>query len=294
LEVSGANSEIMLDEGSSAGSVAVWAQAGIRGGGTVGTLTVHDGPVDSDIIPGITDILTTRAVTLAGYRFSGERITVAGSDLAAVLSDAGALAIGYREGDDADSVTRDLILPVRGESGSSITWTSSNPQAVTADGGVTRADYPLGDTRVLLTAVVSSGNVSQTLTYSLTVLQKEITPQQSVDVDIAAIEIRFVAGDSAAGIIHDLTLPTAGSNGTVITWHSSNPSVLDANGKVNRPMKDDCTVRLTATVTKEGAIANREFTIVVRKVSAHTDKEMLQEDKDTLYITFAPGTALPP
>lgn len=289
LEILGANAEVMLSEGASARSVVVWTRACLRGAGEVGWLIVHDGPVACDIIPGMADILTTRAVTLADYRFFGERITVAGSDLAAVLADAGTLAIGYREGDGAGGVTGDVSLPVSGGSGSSVAWTSSDPRAVTADGVVTRADYPLGDTQVVLTAVVSSGNVSRTLTYPLTVLQKEITPQQSVDEDVAAIEIRFVAGDSAAGIIHDLTLPTSGSNGTAITWHSSHPGVLDAAGKVNRPTKGNRSVTLTATVTKEGAIANREFTIVVREIVAYTDKEMLQEDKDSLRITYAPG-----
>lgn len=49
----------------------------------------------------------------------------------------------------------------------------------------------------------------------------------------------------------DMTLPGTGTNGSVITWESSNPSIIAPNGKVNRPTyrQGDATVTLTATIT---------------------------------------------
>ncbi|NLG38191.1 MAG: hypothetical protein GX549_09225 [Clostridiales bacterium] len=288
VEMSGEGSALVLPAGSFARNVVLWTPSDILGEGDVTTLTLHDGPVLCEVLPETTDILTSRTVRLAGWTFTGDSIKVSGDDILAVSRDTAALAIGFSQGDEADHVTGDLALPTRGEHGSRIEWKSDNEEHITAAGAVTRADYPLGDRQVTLTAVISRGNISQEWSCTLTVLQKEITPRQSVEADAAAIEIGYGAGDSQSGIIHDLVLPTSGANGTTITWESSSPSALDASGKVNRTTSNR-TVTLTATVTKEDAVEKREFKIVVKKKIAFTDEQRIEEDKDTLRIVFAPG-----
>ena len=51
--------------------------------------------------------------------------------------------------------------------------------------------------------------------------------------------------------IADLTLPRTGTQGSTISWRSSNPAVISATGDVNRPPagQPDAIVTLTATVT---------------------------------------------
>lgn len=288
IEITAEGSELTLPAGSFVRNIVLWTPSDILGEGDVTMLTLHNGPVLCEVLPDTTDILTPRTVRLAGWTFTGDPIKVSGDDIRAVSRDTAALAIGFSQGDDADHVTGDLTLPTRGEYGSRIEWKSDNEEHITATGTVTRADYPLGDRQVTLTAIISRGNISQEWRCTLTVLQKEITPQQSVEADAAAIEIGYGAGDSESGIIHDLVLPTSGANGTTITWESSLPSVLDASGKVNRTTSNR-TVTLTATVTKEDAVEKREFKIVVNKKIAFTDEQRLEEDKDTLRIVFAPG-----
>lgn len=78
------------------------------------------------------------------------------------------LEIGYQEGDSADSVTKDLTLPVQGESGTTIGWHSDTPSVIADDGRVTRpAD---ADKTVVLTATVSmAGGSDRTKTFTLTI-----------------------------------------------------------------------------------------------------------------------------
>jgi len=80
-------------------------------------------------------------------------------------------------------------------------------------------------------------------------------------------DIAFAPGDTSAAITTDLTLPINGSNDTVITWASSNPSVIaisdDGSATVTRPSGDDVTVVLTATITKGSESAIKTFTVTV-------------------------------
>ncbi|NUU76728.1 family 43 glycosylhydrolase [Paenibacillus xylanilyticus] len=66
-------------------------------------------------------------------------------------------------------------------------------------------------------------------------------------------------------IFFDLSLPTTGTRDSQITWKSSLPSVLSADGAVNRPRsgKGDAKVKLTATIRKGTATATKTFNVIV-------------------------------
>src|SRR5690606_19168283 len=74
----------------------------------------------------------------------------------------------------------------------------------------------------------------------------EQTSTAAADADLAALDL----GDTSA-VTDDLALPTSGAQGSIITWTSSDPSVVSATGAVTRPAagEDDATVTLTALVT---------------------------------------------
>ncbi len=79
----------------------------------------------------------------------------------------GQVQIGYAEGDSAEAVRKDLILPVTGEGGCSIQWKSSRPVVVSDYGNV----YPLSsDAQVTLTAAVKYGTAQAERTFTITVL----------------------------------------------------------------------------------------------------------------------------
>ena len=49
----------------------------------------------------------------------------------------------------------------------------------------------------------------------------------------------------------------------VISWESTNESVISKTGKVTRPAKDDVDVVLTATVTSGSVSKQKKFTVTV-------------------------------
>ena len=82
------------------------------------------------------------------------------TDSEAVAKAKAALVIGYSTGDSVTSVTQKLTLPVTGEEGTTVSWTSGNPAVVTANGVVQRPS--VGDSTVILTATIVKGNVKET------------------------------------------------------------------------------------------------------------------------------------
>jgi len=62
-----------------------------------------------------------------------------------------------------------------------------------------------------------------------------------------------------------LDLPTEGARGASIDWQTDNPSLISTDGQANRPNvgMGDQTVRLTATVSRQGAQEIRDFNIIL-------------------------------
>jgi len=63
----------------------------------------------------------------------------------------------------------------------------------------------------------------------------------------------------------NMNLPTAGRNGTTISWESSDPSIISNTGEVTRPAEGEgnAEVTLTATITLNEESATREFLAIV-------------------------------
>jgi len=86
-----------------------------------------------------------------------------------VASDKDDLEITYAPGDNAVSVTRNVNLPVQGNSGSSITWTTSDSDRISIDGTVSRPAADSPDVVVELTATLTRGTAADTKIFTLTV-----------------------------------------------------------------------------------------------------------------------------
>jgi hypothetical protein len=102
-------------------------------------------------------------------------------DTPAVIADKDALTISYGDGDSYASVTKNIILPVTGQNGSTITWSSDDLAIVSNDGLVTRPSYGTGDKTVTLTATIQKGTASETKTFTITV--KQNLPQNAIFVE---------------------------------------------------------------------------------------------------------------
>lgn len=185
------------------------------------------------------------------------------SDAECVALDKNAARIIFAPGDSSESVTANITLPASGENGSSIFWDSSNLGVISAYGSVTR---PSSDTAVTMTAIISKGNASETVSFNLTVKGTAsvlpVSDNEIVQTVADALEILYAAGDSANRVTKSVTLPTIGANDTVISWTSSNPNVIGTNGGVTRK-NVDMSVTLTAVVSRGSANAQKKFTLTV-------------------------------
>ena len=86
-----------------------------------------------------------------------------------------------------------------------------------------------------------------------------------------------------------LTLPTSG-DGYTITYTSSAPAVLAADGTVTLPASGVQTVTLTATVTDtDGTVKTRDYTLTVYSAAAAAAEARLAQAAQTLGETFEPA-----
>lgn len=134
-------------------------------------------------------------------------------------------------------------------------------------GEVTRPDFDAGDKKVKLTATVTKGLVTKTISFDTIVKKLGITDGQAVVKDIASILL-------PAETKKNLILPLLGSNGSKISWSSDTPASISNTGLIVRPEVGSpaVTVKLTATVTRGIETQNKEFTIKV--LSWTTDDEL--------------------
>lgn len=158
---------------------------------------------------------------------------------------------------DTSAVTGDLSLPVKGTAGSAIAWESSDASVITDGGVVTRPATGRPDAQVTLTATISSGAISDTKVFTVTVLHLP-SDQEAVDADAAAIDL-----GNLGAVTEDLTLPAVGNLGSTITWKSSNENCVSANGTVTRPVGLSAQVTVTATVRKGEISKERAFTVTI-------------------------------
>lgn len=174
------------------------------------------------------------------------------SDEDRVARDKNSLLLG-----DVSAVTEDLNLPGRGSAGSAITWSSSNENVITKEGKVTRPAAEEGDAQIKLTATITSGNVSDTKEFQVTV-KKNLTAKEIVALDLEEMDL-----GNLSAVSEDLVLPTSGSHGATIIWESSDETLVTKEGKVTRPVGDAKTVELTATVSYGEEKQTKKFEVTL-------------------------------
>ncbi|WP_425434541.1 LamG-like jellyroll fold domain-containing protein [Paenibacillus catalpae] len=136
---------------------------------------------------------------------------------------------------DTSRVIANLNLPSEGMRHTPITWTSNNPDVVSAAGVVVRPDSGSAATAVTLTASVTKGAVTSSKSFDLTVLPYEdatLVAQYSFENDLTESTGGYGAGTVTGNRI-DITggtiSYTAGVNGQA--------AILDGNSGVRLPNK---------------------------------------------------------
>jgi len=123
------------------------------------------------------------------------------------------LTIGFASGDTSASVTKDVTLSTSCAYGTTVSWTSSDAAVVSTAGVVKQ---PLTkDANVTLTATISSGGVSDSKNFLITI-KAQMTEAQAVATAKDALTIGYAAGDSASNVTQDLSLPRRES--TAARW----------------------------------------------------------------------------
>ncbi|MEX2462160.1 MAG: immunoglobulin-like domain-containing protein [Paenibacillaceae bacterium] len=91
------------------------------------------------------------------------------SDLGYVKLDKEALEITYANNETKLSVTKNIILPISGSNGTTISWTSNNQTVISNTGVVTTLGNK--DSKVTLTATIKKNAATERKIFILTVSQ---------------------------------------------------------------------------------------------------------------------------
>ena len=241
--------------------------------------------------PSIGNVQVTLTATITSHAYSDTAsftLTVVGqmSDQAAVAAAKAALNIIYASGDSAAAVTQNVTLPASGADATTITWISDTPAVIATDGTVAQ---PQGNPAVVtLTATITSHSYSDTKAFVLNV-QPAITDASRIAADKAALTIGFGPGDSAASVTGNISLPTSGTDGSTITWSSSNTSVISNSGGVTVPTDTDASVTMTATLTYNSASDTDPFPLTVKAMLSSSWVDTTQISPGNGAIEVDPG-----
>ncbi|WP_217591728.1 S-layer homology domain-containing protein [Cohnella sp. GbtcB17] len=120
------------------------------------------------------------------------------------------------------------------------------------------------------------------------VTQNPLSDADRVQLDLAGLD----ALDNTT-VSEDLSLPSAGAEGSAIAWETDNPDVIASDGKVTRPPADgeDATVHLTATATYGSASDTKTVTVTVLKEPVVSESSETMHESLGAIIALAQQTA---
>ena len=191
---------------------------------------------------------------------------------------------------DKDHVEENLNLVDSYESrfGScDVNWDTSNAAVIANDGAV---NCQKTETKVTLTGhfqVQENRKFKADGVFDVTV---SADPDDASAVAKAAEALTL--GDTSS-VKRNLSLPTAGKRGTTITWKSSDPAVVDNDGKVYPAAQADKSATLTATIARGGESATKDFAVTVAGIVPVTlDSWSYQDASGAPRFSYAPGARL--
>ena len=172
------------------------------------------------------------------------------------------------------NVITNLVLPFYDKNNQAeINWESSDPTIITNDGKVYRGDK---DKNITLTATVTVGGATAVKTFNLTVKMKTQNDSQAIAEDASSITWDMIReGNTDQGNVSEaLSLPTRGSNGSLITWTSDNQKHITNQGRVYLPLfdEDDAHVELVAKFTRNSGTFYKTFHLTVLKDTQNVDR----------------------
>lgn len=167
---------------------------------------------------------------------------------------------------------KNLILPSTGSMGAELTWKSLTPELVSDSGALfpPACGQPDGAASLEASAVYRGLRVSHVFSFRV--------PAAASDQELARQDLDALVFPFPGHVTDSLTLPTKGKNGSVITWESGRPEILDGLGRVTRPPKPS-RVTLTAAAVYQKACETKRFSFTVLPCLG----QKLPADKETPY-----------
>lgn len=171
--------------------------------------------------------------------------------------------------DGLEGLTANVALPSTSPGGSALTWETSDPDVITAEGVITRPAPGAEPATATLTATLSQRGLTAQKSFPVSVL-----PQLD-DAERAQLAADALVVHNIDDVRGNLYLPTTGDDGATVTWQSAAPDVVTPTGEVTRPAagEETVTVELTATVTVGEGTATRVFEAVVPPLPEEQDYE---------------------
>ncbi|MDR2821959.1 MAG: hypothetical protein LBV58_00190 [Acholeplasmatales bacterium] len=188
----------------------------------------------------------------------------------------------YADGDSADSVKENIVLP-RGNKnyyGAVVEWESSNENIITTSGLVTR---PIGvDVNVVLTISISYENKTYSEKRSVKVIGTEDTSGLDYGDVFNSLVITYASGDSRESVSRNFSFNELSSTyakyGITITYSSlndsnTNPILRFENnvGIISRPLDENKNVIILITLRRGSYVEYEHREIIVIKGKDHSD-----------------------
>ncbi|MFP4457548.1 MAG: immunoglobulin-like domain-containing protein, partial [Clostridia bacterium] len=182
------------------------------------------------------------------------------------------------ENESEELVLSDLVLPQEGQSGSNISWTSSNENFLTNSGKVINPLPTEGNQEIKLDAKITVGEVEKVKSFNLTI---NVSDSDIVLADKEELtQNDFLASNEDSNNIKDnLVFPNEGKYGSKISWESLSTQFLSDSGQVTRPSfySGDVSVDLVATIEKGNSSSTKTFELKILKEDP-TDEQAVTAD----------------
>ncbi|MDD4431776.1 MAG: hypothetical protein PHF61_10300, partial [Bacteroidales bacterium] len=161
---------------------------------------------------------------------------------------------------DTTDITSDIQLPLSAAGEVVVSWTSSHPEIISNQGKVERPAAGSDTARVVLRASLSKGSDTLYKSFEITVLPF-FSPEISIQRDLEALP--FSKAENT--VKYKLHLPSAGAEGSSLSWISDNTAYLSHEGDLlQQPGAGEADVLLNLQVTARKEQAEDSSTFVIR------------------------------
>ena len=160
-----------------------------------------------------------------------------------------------------NAIISNLTLPTDGGSGVVVSWSSSQTNVISNTGVVSRPTAGLDTAVVILTATLSKNGVTATKSFTA-----KVVPSLSDKISAQLDSTNLTISGNLNLLRSNLSLSTAGAEGSIITWSSDKPTILSGSGVIlNRPAKGtgNSKVLLTASIKKGTVTITKTFEVYV-------------------------------